>query len=293
MTFSGFVLSNISLFALALELTLLAGQLLFISGYLRRNKFINTSFFFHVIGIILFSWWLISIYVATKAQDTLWLAYASFLFFYPGILLSLLLGNIAFVIGFIKANTEEQKLSFRKVILVVLLGYVAIFSVGNAYIYYRDQQHKQLVNEVIASKFGGKFETLSDSSWKKYISDKGYFSVEYPATWNYSFSGSSGQYKTLYLSGKEGNVNISWGMGFGGMCGDGEYQKIEVGGEMLEACYIFYEGKETWRLIGKVLPETSISISAQSFPSGGENKELVLKMLKMIKFNVYETTTTK
>ena len=62
----------------------------------------------------------------------------------------------------------------------------------------------------------------------------------------------------------EGEVDLHWGVGFGGACPQG-YTTVKVAQGELPACYIINaDGTEVWAQIGKKLEATSFSADART-----------------------------
>ena len=142
--------------------------------------------------------------------------------------------------------------------------------------------------------FGGVFyvmQTLNiksqneTASWKTYTNIEGKFSLEYPAHWKLSNSSdNNGAMTIIMFTGSEGSVQVSFGEGFGGMCGDG-YGKIQIGGEELPVChFINSDDSENWGQINKEHYNFTIGIDATANKPHLSNRVTILKILSTFKF---------
>ena len=137
----------------------------------------------------------------------------------------------------------------------------------------------------------------SSENWQTYTSEKGYFSVQYPSQWTAQEHLNADQpSKWVTFSGDEGNVTVNWGSGFGGACGGNSgaaAEKITIGKDDLDVCHTPKNtaDSETWTLISKDLgtvdgADVKVDISAGANAPAPENRDIVLKVLQSLQFQV-------
>ena len=73
--------------------------------------------------------------------------------------------------------------------------------------------------------------------WQTYTNPLG-FSIRYPAAWSQEGvpQQAGDTYQTVTLQGTDGEVDLHWGVGFGGACPQG-YTTVKVAEGELPACY--------------------------------------------------------
>ena len=101
--------------------------------------------------------------------------------------------------------------------------------------------------------------------WQTYTNPLG-FSIRYPANWSQlELPQQTGEtIHTAALQGPEGEIDLHWGIGFGGACPQG-YTTVKVAQGELPACYTKRaNGTEIWAQIGKQLAATSFSADAHT-----------------------------
>ncbi len=97
-------------------------------------------------------------------------------------------------------------------------------------------------------------------------------------------------YQTVVVQGAEGEVDLHWGVGFGGACPQG-YTTVTVAEGELPACYVKNtDGTEAWTQINKELSTTSFSAEARTLNSDPASHDLVLEVLSTLSFASSGTT---
>ena len=129
-------------------------------------------------------------------------------------------------------------------------------------------------------------------SWQTYANPLG-FSISYPATWTAEQLPAQGD-NTLFteaLQGSEGEVELQWGMGFGGACPQG-YTTVQVAQGELPTCYTKNaDGTESWTQINKELELTGFSANARTGNVDPASHDLVLEVLSTLSFPPIEAIT--
>ncbi len=128
-------------------------------------------------------------------------------------------------------------------------------------------------------------------AWQTYTNPVG-FSIRYPATWSEEeLSQQPGEtFQTVVVQGSEGEVNLHWGVGFGGACPQG-YTTVQVAEGELSACYARNaDGTELWTQINKQLEATSFSAEARTNNADPASHDLVLEVLSTLSFPPGETS---
>ena len=123
-------------------------------------------------------------------------------------------------------------------------------------------------------------------AWQTYANPAG-FSIRYPATWSQEeLPQQAGEtIHTVTLQGAEGEVDLHWGVGFGGACPQG-YTTVKVAEGELPACYSKNaDGTEVWTQIGKELETTSFSADARTNNADPASHDLVLAVLATLSFS--------
>jgi hypothetical protein len=95
----------------------------------------------------------------------------------------------------------------------------------------------------------------------------------------------SGALHGVSLKGKEGGVELYWGVGLGGGCTPEGLQKIKVAQGELQACYgKAADGTEHWENISKNLANLSFSARAYTADTAASSRDLVLKVISTLSF---------
>lgn len=123
-------------------------------------------------------------------------------------------------------------------------------------------------------------------NWQTYLNPLG-FSIRYPSNWKQqTVPEQSGEtIHTVTLLGPEGNVDLHWGVGFGGACPQG-YTTVKVAQGELPTCYaLLADGTEVWAQMGKILEATSFSADARTSNANPTSHDLVLQILSTLDFS--------
>ena len=121
--------------------------------------------------------------------------------------------------------------------------------------------------------------------WQTYTNPLG-FSIRYPANWSQrELPQQTGEtIHTVALQGPEGEIDLHWGIGFGGACPQG-YTTVKVAQGELPACYTKRaNGTAIWAQIGKQLATTSFSADAHTSNAEPTSHDLVLEILSTLSF---------
>jgi hypothetical protein len=112
------------------------------------------------------------------------------------------------------------------------------------------------------------------------------FSIAYPPAWTAQQLPAQAD-NTLFtsaLQGTEGEVELQWGMGFGGACPEG-YTTVQVAQGELSTCYAKNaDGTESWTQINKELTLTGFSANARTNNAEPVSHDLVLQVLSTLSF---------
>lgn len=124
------------------------------------------------------------------------------------------------------------------------------------------------------------------ANWKTYTNTDAKISIETPAEWKVTEEKPNAEYKGILLEGKEGQVGIRWGAGFGGGCPRPQNQRtLKLYNETVHVCDVI-DDKDTehWSLfIGKI-NNIGYSGYATANKPYSSNRVLVLKILSTLKF---------
>jgi len=113
------------------------------------------------------------------------------------------------------------------------------------------------------------------------------FAISYPASWT-AQPQPNAQDRAIYtetLKGPEGEVDLSWGAGFGGACPQG-YTAAEVAQGDIQACYAKNaDGTESWAQLSHALPKTGFQ--GRAVTSNGEpaSHDTLLQILSTLTFD--------
>ena len=124
-------------------------------------------------------------------------------------------------------------------------------------------------------------------NWQTYLNPLG-FSIRYPGNWKQqTVPEQSGEtIHTVTLLGPEGNVDLHWGVGFGGACPQG-YTTVKVAQGELPTCYSKNaDGTEIWNQINKELTPGTTGFSGFAGTSNTEqaSHDLILQILSTLSF---------
>lgn len=126
--------------------------------------------------------------------------------------------------------------------------------------------------------------TNKTANWKTYTNAEAKISIETPSEWKITEETPNVEYKGILLQGKEGQVGIRWGAGFGGACPQG-YESLKLYSQTVDACRnIANDGTERWSLsIGKV-NNIDYSGNATANEPYASTREVILKILSTLQF---------
>ena len=133
---------------------------------------------------------------------------------------------------------------------------------------------------------------VAQDGWQTYTNPQASASaIPPPGARRESRSKPETRYQTVTLQGTDGEVDLHWGVGFGGACPQG-YTTVKVAQGELPACYTKNaDGTEVWAQIGKELEATSFSADARTKNADPANHDLVLAVLATLSFPPPEQST--
>ncbi|MBI2113155.1 MAG: hypothetical protein HYT50_01070 [Candidatus Wildermuthbacteria bacterium] len=125
--------------------------------------------------------------------------------------------------------------------------------------------------------------------WRVYEEPYFKFSFEYPAHWVITdevLYTPGDELGYVNMGGKEGDIMVAWGTGFGGYC-DLEFQEsVNVLGIEQVVCHTIEDGKEEWRQIYRKLSDTAtVAVSASAYSPSEVNRELILDIFSSFVFS--------
>ena len=136
---------------------------------------------------------------------------------------------------------------------------------------------------------------VAQDGWQTYTNPLG-FSIRYfAATWNQEeLPQQAGEtFQTVVVQGPEGEVDLHWGVGFGGACPQG-YTTVKVAEGELPACYNKNaDGTEVWTQINKELADTSFSAEARTSNADPASHDLILEVLSTLSFSSSQQSATE
>ena len=128
--------------------------------------------------------------------------------------------------------------------------------------------------------------TEVEAAWQTYTNAEVGFSIQYPANWQEQDlpDENAGQMHHIALQGREGGVELIWGVGLGGACPEG-YQPITVAKGNWPACHSQREdGTDLWNLDGQPVGETLLTGFVYTNDTTAESREVVLQVLSTLSF---------
>ena len=136
---------------------------------------------------------------------------------------------------------------------------------------------------------------VAQDGWQTYTNPLG-FSIRYfAATWSQEeLPQQAGEtFQTVVVQGPEGEVDLHWGVGFGGACPQG-YTTVKVAEGELPACYSKNaDGTEVWTQINKELADTSFSAEARTSNADPASHDLILEVLSTLSFSSSQQSATE
>lgn len=124
---------------------------------------------------------------------------------------------------------------------------------------------------------------------KTYVNDQIGMTMEYPASWSeQSVPTDNAPYRTERLFGSEGSIDVTWGSGLGGACGENgtekPLEKLMIGDRSMDVCHTRENGGEAWRLISwTVSSETGVTVDATALAPAASNSPVILQILSTLK----------
>ena len=124
------------------------------------------------------------------------------------------------------------------------------------------------------------------AGWQVYTNPMG-FAISYPATWTAQAqppdSNNSG-IQTDALQGPEGEVDLSWGVGFGGACPSGA-TTVKVAQGDIQTCYQKNaSGTESWTQMSHPLPNTGFQGRASTRDAQPASHDMILQIVSTLTF---------
>ena len=124
------------------------------------------------------------------------------------------------------------------------------------------------------------------AGWQLYTNPMG-FAISYPATWTAQAQppdSSNSGIQTDALKGPEGEVDLSWGVGFGGACPSG-YTTVKVAQGDIQTCYQKNaDGTESWTQMSHPLPKTGFQGRAATSNAQPASHDMILQILSTLTF---------
>ncbi|MEM7128037.1 MAG: hypothetical protein AAF702_17005 [Chloroflexota bacterium] len=123
-------------------------------------------------------------------------------------------------------------------------------------------------------------------TWQTYANPEG-FIISYPPHWQQAItSEANAPMQQVTLSGPEGFVELSWGVGFGGACPEG-VQPIQVAQGELNSCTSQYpDGRYAWNQVYASLPDPDVGFGARAETVGADplDYETILQIFSTLTF---------
>lgn len=113
------------------------------------------------------------------------------------------------------------------------------------------------------------------------------FTFRYPPTWSLEFLQSDGEKQGVHIQGKEGEIYMYWGSGFGGACEEFNMKPLQLKSETLIVCYEKNtNGSENWRGISKQISDkVGFDATAHVNKPAEKNRAIILKIFSTLSFN--------
>lgn len=127
------------------------------------------------------------------------------------------------------------------------------------------------------------------ANWKTYTNTEAKVSFQYPLDWTVKEETPNVEYKRISIVGKEGQILLDYGAGFGGSC-QTAYEDFNIGNAQTQACHSTpSDGSEKWSL--STMKKDNVNFNTISY-SGSvvasspykDNRDLILKILSTFKF---------
>lgn len=192
-------------------------------------------------------------------------------------------------------NTNQKGYSLP---IPIILGVLVVLGIGAGVYYFSSKQTvSQQNNPTIAAASQTPTPTPKDETadpdsigadWKTYTNTEAKVSLQYPSSWTIK-EDTNVEYKTISIVGKEGNISLLYGGGFGGACPSG-YEDFKVGNAQTQACHSTpADGSERWSLSSMKKDNVNFNnIDYSGFVTVSspykENRDSILKILSTFKF---------
>jgi len=176
----------------------------------------------------------------------------------------------------------------RKSILKWILLYVIIGAVAYGAIYYFlfNKNGYNYNTQKYQNNYQNQDSDVKD--WKEYSSEEGGFSLKYPADWTIDDRTGEGSLeygppKSVTFLGKQGRLQVDYGIGFGGACEEG-YQPLLIGSEKFDVCHSILNNAEHWSVAAKDFGKFGIGMFVDINKPYIHNRDFMLKILSTFKF---------
>ncbi len=127
------------------------------------------------------------------------------------------------------------------------------------------------------------------TNWKTYTNTEAKVSFQYPLDWTVKEEQPSTDYKRISIQGKQGEILLDYGTGFGGAC-QSAYEDFNIGNAQTQACHSTpADGSERWSLSAMKKNNVNFNkIDYSGFVMANspykDNRDLILKILSTFKF---------
>lgn len=150
-------------------------------------------------------------------------------------------------------------------------------------------ENEAIIQNILSTfKFLDK-DTADTANWKTYTSTEAKVSFAYPSDWAVKEE-DHGEYKRISIEGKEGDIALDYGSGFGGAClTESGYEDFKIGNAQTQACHEIYKDAEKWSLSNMKKDGVNFNnINYSGFVTANapykDNRDLILKILSTLKF---------
>ncbi len=129
-------------------------------------------------------------------------------------------------------------------------------------------------------------DPLSTDNWGSLAVAEAGFSIRFPPTWQATVAevdAGAGQ-QGMDLAGPEGRIELRWGTGFGGACG--ERIALTVADGLLPACHLVAaDGTQRWEQIDRPLKTTTFSARGETADASAESAEVIRRIFATLAFD--------
>jgi hypothetical protein len=179
----------------------------------------------------------------------------------------------------------NKKGAIAKIIFICIVTFLAI--IACIFSFFSHMSWLEKSPEAAKMPFG------IPSEWRLYENEEGNFSIWYPPDWNTKTVNETDTIKTFMIESPQGEIDLSWGSGFGGACPQA-YEKIQIQGETLPTChYLRKDGSEAWEQISRESTDgRTESFSGRAYAKAPyqKNRDIVLKILTTLLFSDSSST---